>query len=284
MHTTRSQGKPGSRGDPRRGAVNNKRKTARGGDDDDEDDRRTDRAKANLGKELQFFEKVKSRLRNREAYQDLLKSLNLYNQEIVNRHELQTMVNDILGRTPDLIHGFNEFLERCESMDLDLGDMVRGKDGKLSLKDMAKVKDAMGRRLQQVISNREKFHTRPISELDLSDCERCGPSYRLLPKGFPKAVCSDRTELCMEVLNDNWVNVTTGSEDYSFKQMRKNQYEESLFRCEDDRFELDMVIETNESTFKVIGPFNDQLVNMTAEEKAVFKLPEDTLNAVQVCV
>ena len=113
------------------------------------------------------------------SYQDLLKSLNLYNQEIVNRHELQTMINDILGRTPDLIHGFNEFLERCESMDLDLGDMVRGKDGKLSLKDMAKVKDAMGRRLQQVISNREKFHTRPISELDLSDCERCGPSYRL---------------------------------------------------------------------------------------------------------
>jgi paired amphipathic helix protein Sin3a len=138
--------------------------------------------------------------------------------------------------------------------------------------------------VSQVMSNREKFHTRPISELDLSDCERCGPSYRLLPKGFPKAVCSDRTELCMEVLNDNWVNVTTGSEDYSFKQMRKNQYEESLFRCEDDRFELDMVIETNESTFKVIGPFNDQLVNMTAEEKAVFKLPEDTLNAVQVCV
>eukprot|EP00959_Pyramimonas_sp_CCMP1952_P212504 4446156-Pyramimonas_sp.AAC.1 len=33
--------------------------------------------------------------------------------------------------------------------------------------------------------------------------------------------------------------------------MRKNQYEESLFRCEDDRFELDMVIETNESCFKV---------------------------------
>ena len=58
----------------------NKRKTVNKFDDDDEDDRRTDRAKANLGKELQFFEKVKSRLRNREAYQDLLKSLNLYNQ------------------------------------------------------------------------------------------------------------------------------------------------------------------------------------------------------------
>lgn len=104
---------------------------------------------------------------------------------------------------------------------------------------------------QQVISAREKFNSRPISELDLSMCERCGPSYRLLPKNYPKVICSDRTPLCHDVLNDTWVNVTSGSEDYSFKQMRKNQYEESLFRCEDDRFELDMIIETNESCFKV---------------------------------
>lgn len=32
--------------------------------------------------------------------------------------------------------------------------------------------------------------------------------------------------------------------------MRKNQYEEALFRCEDDRFELDMCIETNTSTLR----------------------------------
>lgn len=30
--------------------------------------------------------------------------------------------------------------------------------------------------------------------------------------------------------------MTSGSEDYSFKHMRRNQYEESLFRCEDDRY------------------------------------------------
>lgn len=46
---------------------------------------------------------------------------------------------------------------------------------------------------------------------------------------------SQRTYLGAEVLNDHWVSVTSGSEDYSFKHMRKNQYEESLFRCEDDR-------------------------------------------------
>lgn len=52
---------------------------------------------------------------------------------------------------------------------------------------------------EQVLSSREKFQTRPVSELDLSDCERCGPSYRLLPKSFPKPMCSNRTELCMQV-------------------------------------------------------------------------------------
>jgi histone deacetylase complex regulatory component SIN3 len=37
---------------------------------------------------LQFFEKVKARLRNRELYQDFLKCLNLYAQEIISRQEL----------------------------------------------------------------------------------------------------------------------------------------------------------------------------------------------------
>jgi len=47
---------------------------------------------------------------------------------------------------------------------------------------------------------------------------------------------SNLTEIGAAVLNDLWVSVTSGSEDYSFKHMRKNQYEESLFRCEDDRY------------------------------------------------
>lgn len=52
---------------------------------------------------------------------------------------------------------------------------------------------------------------------------------------YPIPSASQRSELGAQVLNDNWVSVTSGSEDYSFKHMRRNQYEESLFRCEDDR-------------------------------------------------
>jgi len=50
--------------------------------------------------------------------------------------------------------------------------------------------------------------------------------------------CSGRQEDKMfgEVLNDTWVSVPLGSEDGTFKNSRKNQYEELLFKCEEDRY------------------------------------------------
>ncbi|KAK1392388.1 hypothetical protein POM88_011444 [Heracleum sosnowskyi] len=95
-------------------------------------------------------------------------------------------------------------------------------------------KDVSGNKIS-LFSSKDKFLAKPIQELDLSNCESCTPSYRLLPKNYPIPSVSQRTNIGDEVLNDHWVSVTSGSEDYSFKHMRKNQYEESLFRCEDDR-------------------------------------------------
>ncbi len=45
--------------------------------------------------------------------------------------------------------------------------------------------------------------------------------------------------------------------------MRKNQYEEALFRCEDDRYELDIYIETNKSTIRALKPLKDQIERLT---------------------
>jgi paired amphipathic helix protein Sin3a len=62
------------------------------------------------------------------------------------------------------------------------------------------------------------------------------------------------------VINDGWVSIPIGSEEaYSFKHMRKNQYEEALFKCEDDRFEVDMIIESNEATIRVLEPIAEEI-------------------------
>jgi paired amphipathic helix protein Sin3a len=85
-------------------------------------------------------------------------------------------------------------------------------------------------------------------------------------------VCSGRTPLCDEVLNDTWVSVPMGSEDFTFKSSRKNQYEEILFKCEDDRYELDLVIELNASTMRILEPIAKRITELSEEEKQHFRL------------
>jgi paired amphipathic helix protein Sin3a len=50
--------------------------------------------------------------------------------------------------------------------------------------------------------------------------QRCTTSYVRLPPDYPKLQCSHRTPLALSLVNDIWVSVTSGSEDYSFKVRR----------------------------------------------------------------
>ena len=65
-----------------------------------------------------------------------------------------------------------------------------------------------------------------------------------------------------------------GSEEsYTFRHMRKNQYEEALFRCEDERFEIDMVIDSNESALRVLEPLVNEINVLSAQEFMTPNLP-----------
>eukprot|EP00252_Welwitschia_mirabilis_P014433 TRINITY_DN3170_c0_g1_i2.p1 TRINITY_DN3170_c0_g1~~TRINITY_DN3170_c0_g1_i2.p1 ORF type:complete len:1323 (+),score=353.10 TRINITY_DN3170_c0_g1_i2:643-4611(+) len=268
--------------------------------------------------ELHFVERVKARLRNHETYQEFLKCLYIYSEEVINRAELQSLVSDILGKYSDLMDGFNEFLSQCEN----IGDFVAGvfnKNGPLhrSMKtekegekerdcDKEKDKDEREKECERErererpdkstsvysakdntghkvssLPSKDKYMNKPISELDLSNCERCTPSYRLLPKNYPKLIASHRTDLGKSVLNDVWVSVTSGSEDYSFKHMRKNQYEESLFRCEDDRFELDMLLESASITAKRIEALLEKMKEGTIKQDGQIQI-DDYLTALNL--
>ncbi|KAF8031803.1 hypothetical protein BT93_D0882 [Corymbia citriodora subsp. variegata] len=204
-----------------------------------------------------FCEKVKERLCSSDDYQAFLKCLHMYSNRIIKRPDLQSLVTDLLGKFPDLMDEFNDFLERCENIDGFLAGVISKRslsDGRVPRSVKAEDKDKEQKREPEGTKDKErqkeKYMWKSIQELDLSDCQRCTASYRLLPDDYPIPSASSRTELGAQVLNDHWVSVTSGSEDYSFKHMRRNQYEESLFRCEDDRFELDMLLESVSSTFK----------------------------------
>lgn len=46
-----------------------------------------------------------------------------------------------------------------------------------------------------IFSSKDKYLAKPINELDLSNCERCTPSYRLLPKNVCDAYLDNH--LCL---------------------------------------------------------------------------------------
>lgn len=234
--------------------------------------------------EFIFCEKVRERLCNSGNYRQFLNCLHIYSTEIITRPELESLMTDLLGKHQDLMDDFNEFVTRAEkdgfltgviskkslwndghlpkSMDTDKDweyerdekDRERGEKERFEKNAVSS-----GHKGPSIISRGDKYIPKPISELDLSNCERCTPSYRLLPDNYLMPPASQRSELGAQVLNDCWVSVTSGSEDYSFKHMRKNQYEESLFRCEDDRFELDMLLESVNVTTKRVEELLDKV-------------------------
>ncbi|GMF32386.1 unnamed protein product [Phytophthora lilii] len=175
--------------------------------------------------EWNIFEKIKKILPSRDNWREFLKCLELYSQEVLDRNEMLSLIRNLFGRHTDLVEEFDHLL--CSH-------------------GMQK-------------TPKEIWPFIPLAETDLSQCRRATPSYRGLPASYPIPPCSHRSALEKKVCNDSWVSVPTGSEDYSFKSMRKNQYEEALFKCEDERFEIDMVIEANASTISILEPLAHEI-------------------------
>uniref|UniRef100_A0A8C1KJD0 Paired amphipathic helix protein Sin3a n=1 Tax=Cyprinus carpio TaxID=7962 RepID=A0A8C1KJD0_CYPCA len=198
-------------------------------------------SKLGIGAESLFFEKVRKALRSSEAYDNFLRCLVIFNQEVISRAELVQLVLPFLGKFPELFTWFKNFLGYRECAHIESFPKERATEG-------------------------------IAMEIDYASCKRLGSSYRALPKSFQQPRCTGRTPLCKEVLNDTWVSFPSWSEDSTFVSSKKTQYEEHIYRCEDERFELDVVLETNLATIRVLEAVQKRLSRMSAEEQAKFRL------------
>ncbi|XP_072258271.1 paired amphipathic helix protein Sin3a isoform X3 [Pyxicephalus adspersus] len=200
-----------------------------------------DANKHGAGAESQFFDKVRKALRSAEAYDNFLRCLVIFNQEVISRSELVQLVSPFLAKFPELFTWFKNFLGYKESSHMESFPKERNTEG-------------------------------IAMEIDYASCKRLGSSYRALPKSFQQPKCTGRTPLCKEVLNDTWVSFPSWSEDSTFVSSKKTQYEEHIYRCEDERFELDVVLETNLATIRVLEAIQKKLSRLSAEDQAKFRL------------
>ena len=88
--------------------------------------------------------------------------------------------------------------------------------------------------------------------------------------------CSGRDDHFRGVLNDEWVSHPTwASEESGFVAHKKNTYEEALHKSEEERHEFQFYIDIITRTIALLQPINDRIVEMSAEERHVFRLPVD---------
>ncbi|XP_076639909.1 SIN3 transcription regulator family member A isoform X4 [Colletes latitarsis] len=209
-----------------------------------------------------FFDKVRKALRSQEVYENFLRCLVLFNQEIVSKSELVQLITPFLGRFPELLRWFKDFLGHLPDSST---TATTNTGSNLNVEALPN---------NVVRSHQERPQGDLAMEIDYTACKRLGASYCALPKSYVQPKCTGRTQLCKEVLNDTWVSFPTWSEDSTFVTSRKTQYEESIYRCEDERFELDGVIETNASTIRVLEGVHKKMSRMSQEELQKFKLDD----------
>lgn len=193
-------------------------------------------------RDLQFFDNLKASLgpENEDVFRDFIKCIDLFNQKIVPKEEMENLVLSTFEPFPEAQAMFLQFLDSA----LGSGDeTVEDGNGSSSM-------SSEGDPIPIDAARQARYLKKPVSEMAAEFAEAVEGSYRGLPPDFPRFECSGRAGIDKKTLNDHWVSVTSGSEDYSFKFMRKNGHEDNLFRCEDDRYELDMLIETNASTIQ----------------------------------
>lgn len=187
--------------------------------------------------DIAFFDRAKKFIGNKQTYNEFLKLLNLFTQELIDKNTLVNKVDNFIGNNKDLMEWFKKFV---------------GYDGE-----------------DTTINNLPTT----LNKVRLSVCRAYGPSYRLLPRAESQKPCSGRDEMCREVLNDDWASHPTwASEDSGFVAHRKNQYEDVLHRIEEERHDYDFNIEANLRTIQLLEPIAQKIANLTEEEKKNFRL------------
>ncbi|KAH9932297.1 uncharacterized protein B0H18DRAFT_987465 [Fomitopsis serialis] len=193
--------------------------------------------------ETQFFDRVKRALDNRDAYNEFLKLVNLFTQDIIDTARLVREGRSFLG------------------------------DGEL----MAQFMEILGwDEMRDRIAVADDVWTRPMVALERPSRNQLNiryGSYRKLPQNEVNVTCSGRDEMCKSVLNDEWISQPTfASEDTGFSTHRKNVYEEALLRSEEERHEYDFYIEAISRTIVMLEPLNNKIAQLTPEERNNFKL------------
>lgn len=187
--------------------------------------------------DVQMIDKIRKHINNKTTYTELIKLLNLFNQDaITNKYALHRL-QQFVGGNAEVMSWLSHLLGNDDT--------------------------------EEVVVN----STRPLNaRISLARCQAYGPSYRLLPKREITQLCSGRDELCRAVLNDEWASHPTWeSEEAGFVAHKKTIFEEALHRIEEERHDYDSNIECLTQTISLVESIVKALDTKTPEERQAYR-------------
>lgn len=201
--------------------------------------------------EYSFFDKLKNSLKDEQSYEEIMKCFLCYVEGVFSMHEFFDLVIQFFDKG-------NEDLF-------------------VSLKQMVVIRD-----------NARRHHNllcKPYSEFDIAAFKKISYSYYELPAHFPKTICSGKgkpefKEICAQNLNDQYTSLPQGSESFKFKF--KNQYEDLLFRTEDDMYKVDHEICNIRKTMLMMEAEKAKLEEMSPEERGTYQLCKKKFNILRL--
>jgi len=210
--------------------------------------------------EMEFFKQLKSRMPQTQ-WEDFLKLLNMFNQNIVNAMELKVMTRDLFQK-PQRICNQNA---KRRANDPDPGS------------ETPDLYEGVMKFLGMLCGSTTIFDGKKAAPKELhrpSPDHLAGPSYLCRPQ-TNLWVCSGRLDPGWEwvdsVCNDQFGLNPLGSEQSA---VLTNTHEMALFRAEDERYELDVMIGRTTMAMRQLEAVAHELSTLTRAEKQAFEVNE----------
>ena len=248
--------------------------------------------------ETAFFERAKRHLSRRELapdkptgrarhtpYAEFLKCLHLFGSGVLNKDELVLLLRGLFvqGHAPK--SGVNA--------GGGASNPAIATDAHNLLTEFQEILIGRGPYADQQCSQKDKSKYGAKRGRDIELSTKTSPSYSEYPKDFPHDLFmshTGQTEEDLQVLNNTLVSVGRDKTRICSTKLRRNVYEEAMFRIEDERFEVDMAIERNALAMRKTEPIAEEVQMLReGEEKdgqpigrLQYKLNARTLNSIQI--
>ena len=244
--------------------------------------------KNHVNPEYLFFDNLKNVL-NHDRYINTIKLLHLFNIGVLNHTEFSELCENIL-----IIQNSNTNIGNKRVNTINNNNNME----LLSLIKQITLTKLINRKNSSIIN-------KPLSEIDFSKSFKVGSSYSEYPDEFPIPVTTGRIKsdrnsdklnlnaynssngynsVNNNLFNDRLVSVPNGSEDDK-NPLKKNHYEEHIFKFEDQRYEIDMSIEGFKTGIEelecITNPVNITNTNFNISNKPEVILSEFTMSLIK---